>query len=332
MRLKRGAFVAMAAAALGSFGRARAQSDADPAISAPTPSLRVLLGHGQTAPGPDAKSFVFDGQPYRGSYLQIAGGAIVNLVDVEEYLYSVVPREMPSSWPAAALRAQATCARTYVLQRSDPRRAYDLVPSELDQVYRGLAGESPDGRAAVDATLGDVLRFDGRFATVAYSSCCGGHTEASSDAWGGAPLPYLGGVPCPFCMGSPNYRWTTTIPLGDVERRFEQQLAALGRLQTVTIAQRDASGRASSFELQAERGGAVVKGSAFRLAMGPRTLRSLLISDMHVEASGALVIEGGGLGHGVGMCQWGARGMALAGRTARDILMWYFPGTELGND
>lgn len=304
-----------------------AQNDADPAITSTSPSLRVLLGPGNAQPGPPG-SFLFNGKLYRGGFARTDTGAIVNLVDIEQYLYSVVPREMPPGWPDAALQAQAVCARTYVLQRSNPRRAYDLVPSELDQVYQGVSGESPAGRIAVDATAGQVLRYDDLYASVAYSSCCGGHTEASSDAWGSVPVPYLGGVACAYCTASPNYRWMTAIALSDVAGHFGDQLGPFGALRDVRISATDPSGRARAFDLLAERGSINVKGSTFRISVGARVLRSLLISTFRLDGpSGMLTVEGAGLGHGVGLCQWGARGMALAGRSARDILALYFPGT-----
>jgi stage II sporulation protein D len=328
--IRRGAFLALGAAAAFAPSWARAQDDADPAISARRPALRVLLGQGsaQALPG---GGFTFEGRAYRGTFFRDSGGSVINLVDLEQYLYSVVPHEMSPGWPVPALAAQAVCSRTYVLQRSNPRREYDLRPSEADQVYGGVETESASGRAAVDATAGQVLRFGSAFASVAYSSCCGGHTESSADAWGAAPVPYLLGVACPWCMASPNYRWNSVLPFDAIERSFGDQLGPFGPLQDVRIAETDLSGRARTFELVAARGSLPVKGSAFRLGVGPRVVRSLLIARL-TQANASIAIEGGGLGHGVGMCQWGARGMALAGRTASDILTFYFPGTEVGND
>jgi len=331
MSVRRRTFIALAGAALAIPAvRSVAQDDADPATNAQAQSLRVLLGQGEAQEAD--RGFIFEGRPYRGTFARLNDGSIVNLVGVEQYLYSVVPREMSPSWPDAALQAQAICARTYVLQRSNPKRDYDLVPSELDQVYHGVTGESPAGRAAVDGTNGQVLRFAQQFASVAYSSCCGGHTESSADAWGGTAVPYLRGVACGFCNESPNYRWSDRLALGDVEQRLADRIGPLGQLKDVRIAGTDGSGRARAFELACDHGSVSVKGSTFRLSVGARVIRSLLISRLSVDRSAEVAIEGGGLGHGVGLCQWGARGMAIAGRTARDILAWYFPGTELAND
>jgi stage II sporulation protein D len=332
--IRRSVFLALGAAAMAWPRVARAGDEADPASLAQRPELRVLLGPGTAVASPGGNGFSFNGVPYRGSFVRLDDGNIVSVVGVEDYLYSVVAHEMSPGWPPAALQAQAVCSRTYVLQRSDPRRPYDLVPSQADQVYGGMTKESAAVHAAVDATAGQVLRYAGAFASVAYSSCCGGHTESSSAAWGTGPQPYLQGVVCTHCSDSPNYRWTTQLPLSDLANAFASQLAACGRLQDLRITATDASGRAVAFELVGDRGIAGVKGSTFRLAVGSRVLRSLLISNLHVDAgrSGMVELEGGGLGHGVGMCQWGARGMALAGSALSDILSFYFPGTELAHD
>jgi len=305
----------------------------DPATTADAPALRVLLGRGNAIDAGNG-TFVFNGKSYRGSFSREADGSIVNTVDIEQYLYSVVTREMSSSWPPAALQAQAICARTYVLQRSNPRRPYDLVPSEADQVYGGISAESAASRVAVDASAGQVLTYGDTFAQVMYSSCCGGHTEASSDAWGGAPIPYLGGVACPYCSASPNYRWQRELTLAQVADVFTSELARYGVLSSVRVDATDPSGRARAVELVAQRGSAFVKGSVFRERIGPRVLPSLLITKLEPspEAPDRIVIEGGGLGHGVGLCQWGARGMALEGAQSSEILKFYFPGTMIGHE
>jgi len=311
--------------------RVIAQVEADPATSSQRPALRVLLGSGEASTTSNG-TFVFNGRSYRGSFQRLDDGRIVNVVDLEAYLYSVVPGEMSPRWPPAALQAQAICARTYVLQRSDPRRPYDLVPSQLDQVYTGMSGEAAGAVDAVDATAGRVLKFGPGFAQVAYSSCCGGHTEASSDAWGGRPFPYLGGVVCTSCTASPNYRWAANLELEAVAAHFAVPLGTLGELQDLRVTGYDRSGRARAFELLAATGSTTVGATAFRLAVGARVLRSLLVTNLRrTPDKTAVLVDGGGLGHGVGLCQWGARGMAQSGADANAILALYFPGTVVGN-
>jgi stage II sporulation protein D len=298
-------------------------------MSAASPELRVLLGAGSLVNGAGT-GFTFNGHAYRGRASRLSDGNVVTTVLLEEYLYSVVPHEMTPSWPLSALQAQAVCARTYVLQRSDPRRAYDVVPSELDQVYTGIDSETTAARAAVDATAGTVLRYGADYAKVMYSSCCGGHTEAASDAWGGKPIAYLGGVVCTTCTSSPYYRWNHQIDMSAVAAAFAAELQPVGSLQALLLGDRDPSGRVRMILLQGQHATVPVKGETFRLRIGTRVLPSLLISGFEsaTKAPQTVVIEGGGLGHGVGLCQWGARGMALAGASFSDILRFYFPGTE----
>lgn len=305
---------------------------ADPANQSQMQALRVLLGRGQAERIDDA-SFSFAGRRYRGAFSVTDSGAIVNTVPLEQYLYSVVSREMPYSWPAAALQAQAIVARTYVLQRSNPRREYDLVPSEADQVYTGIDAEHAQSTAAVDATAGQVLRFGNGFAQALYSSCCGGHTESNGDAWGGAALPYLSGVQCGHCEDSPWYAWTHDVPLQQFAQSLQPQLQPIGEVSGITLDRPDASGRAHFWTFSGTLGSQRVKAADVRRELGMRVLPSLLVRSIAIaQADRRITIEGGGLGHGVGLCQWGARGMAISGADGRAILAYYYPGTAIGND
>jgi stage II sporulation protein D len=315
----------------------RAQHDTgddkiDPASDTQTQALRVLLGKGD-AQQVDGASFLFEGRRYRGTFAALPSGEIVTTVPLEHYLYSVVSREMPHSWPQAALQVQAIVARTYVLQRSSPSREYDLVPSEADQVYTGMDAEHPQSSAAVDATAGQVLRYGDAFAQVLYSSCCGGHTESNSDAWGGKPLAYLAGVQCTYCNASPWYTWSQDLPVQRVQDALSAQLGAIGPLRALALDSPDSSGRARFWNFTGDTGVARVKAGDVRRALGTRVLPSLLVRSLLLtQADQRVTIEGGGLGHGVGLCQWGARGMALAGADARAILAYYYPGTGIGDD
>lgn len=310
----------------------------DPASGMQSQALRVLLGTGQ-AQKIDAQTFMFEGRTYRGTFSYTDTNEVVSVVPLEQYLHSVVSREMPHSWPASALQAQAVVARTFVLQRSNPARAYDLVPSEADQVYTGVDAEKPETTAAVNATTGLVLRFANEFAEALYSSCCGGHTESNADAWGGALLPYLSGVACAYCTGSPWYKWSQTLPLSRMEASLGANVKSAGALENVVLDVPDASGRARFWTFVGASGSQRIKAATVRNLLGTRTLPSLLVQRVTFaqpvpdsQAERAVTIEGSGLGHGVGLCQWGARGMALTGADVRAILSYYYPGTGIGND
>lgn len=309
----------------------------DPASSMQSQALRVLLGKGD-AQRIDVQTFLFQGRRYRGAFSYTDAHEVVNVVPLEQYLYSVVSREMPRSWPAPALQAQAVVARTYVLQRSNPTRQYDLVPSEADQVYTGMDAENPQTAAAVDATAGQVIRFGDGFAEALYSSCCGGHTESNADAWGGTLVPYLSGVACTYCSDSPWFKWSQKLPLSRMQTALAANLKNVGVLQNVALDAPDASGRARFWTFEGNTGMQRIKAASVRTLLGTRTLPSLLVQHLALDtvtppqADRTVTIEGAGLGHGVGLCQWGARGMALTGADARAILSYYYPGTGIGND
>jgi len=331
--VKRAHFIGAVASLAGTAGlRAPLRAQEDPALSARSQMLRVLLGKGQLQPV-DTQTFLYEGRRYRGSAAILPQtGQVVSTVPLEQYLYSVVSREMPRSWPPAALQAQAILARTYVLQRSNPNRDYDVVTSEADQVYTGIDAEAPQTSAAVDATAGQVLRFASGFASIAYFSCCGGHTESSADAWGGKPLAYLSGVPCDYCKDSQWYRWTQTIGVDRLTAALGAQAGAVGELQNITLDAPDASGRARFWTFSGTNGSARIKAADVRRAVGSRVLPSLLVRKVGLQVGDPnATIEGAGLGHGVGFCQWGARGLARSGSDSAAILAYYFPGTTIGS-
>jgi stage II sporulation protein D len=294
---------------------------------AQSPQLRVLLGPGDAQPLPGG-GFEFAGRQYRGTFARGSGGNLINTLPVEEYLYSVVPREMSPAWPSVALQVQAICSRTFVLRRVDPSRPYDVGASSLEQVYDGIGTESPAGRAAVDATAGQALLYGTSYANVVYSSCCGGHTESASDAWGGPPVPYMRGVACPYCTQSPMYRWSVDVALDVVAEALHGASAGLDPLESLSLGDRDASGRVRSFTLLFGDGSSSISGNDLRLALGAQ-LPSLLIFALTTDNGGTVRIDGGGDGHGVGLCQWGARGIALAGGSVAATLAFYFPGTKI---
>ena len=154
------------------------------------------------------------GRPYRGSLvltpnLTQNGNRIrvVNQVPLEEYLYGVVPREMPSMWPLEALKAQAVAARSYALATRRGQGYFDVYADVRSQVYGGILDETPQTTAAVAATAGQVLMFNGQIASTFFFSTSGGRTAANEDVWSGPPIPYLRSVEDPTDSVSPYHRW-----------------------------------------------------------------------------------------------------------------------------
>jgi stage II sporulation protein D len=261
--------------------------------------------------------------------VQQADGTIATL-DIETYLYGVVPLESPASWPAAALQAQAIVARTYALQKLTLSRPYDVLASDADQRYGGPAAQRPATTAAVDATRGQTLGYLGGPASVFYSACCGGHSADANELWGHAALPYLRGVDDPYCTAAPDYRWQRSLPLD----RARAALAGLtGSPQTAQLDDPDDSGRPRTVTFHDDGGASLALSvTEVRRRFGAETIRSLWLREIDFDRTQAVtlvVIEGSGRGHGVGLCQWGARGMALNGASASAILAHYFPGTAV---
>jgi stage II sporulation protein D len=146
--------------------------------------------------------------PYRGTIqVDVPDGALraINFVGLEQYLYGVVPSEMPFTWHPEALKAQAVAARSYALatRRSG---AFDVYPDTRSQVYLGLDHERPSTNAAVDATAGKVVLFEGQVARTYFFSTSGGRTASAQDVWGEA-IPYLVSVPDPYDTISPYHDW-----------------------------------------------------------------------------------------------------------------------------
>jgi len=273
-----------------------------------------------------------DGRAYRGTAIvqpDLDGTlGVIDVVDLDKYLYGVIAAEMPASWPQAALQAQAIIARSYVLAKmgNPSHPSYDVEAGEQDQVYDGIAAETDDTSAAVDATRGLILVYGGQIATAYYSACDGGYT---SDGWALAdPQPYLQAKPDPYCSLSPYMRWQASVPTAAFEAAFTGAVGDIGTITDVQIRSTDASGRAQTLSVIGTAGSRIISGTKFRLLAGQHLVKSLRIASLQLTGD-RIEVSGSGFGHGVGLCQYGARGMAAAGYDASDILRFYYPGALL---
>jgi len=304
-----------------------------------------------------------DGRDYRGRvHLTVdASGrlAAVLVVPLEQLLRGLVPSEMPAGSPPEALRAQAVTARSNVLAQIGTRHLADpwSICSDVHcQAYRGEGAQVASTDAAVRATRGEALfaLSDGRLVDGVYSAMCGGHGEDNEMVWGGTPNPSLRGRPdmgaaesaewagglaaegkvTEFVAASPQawcarapgarggrFRWERQLSQAEVDRLLAP--LGLGTVDGLVVLRRGSSGRAVSLRVDGERGSATVHGE-----LRIRRLLGDLPSAMFVLAStqDGWTLRGGGWGHGVGMCQWGAIGRAAAGQDYRRILGAYFSG------
>ncbi|NJN32325.1 MAG: SpoIID/LytB domain-containing protein [Synechococcales cyanobacterium RM1_1_8] len=272
---------------------------------------------------------------YRGRVLLSPTGqglTAVNHVDLEEYLYSVVASEMPTSWPAEALKAQSVAARTYALNKRDRNNPlYDLGDTTKYQVYNGAAYETDSTRSAVESTAGQVLTYNGSLIEAFFHSSSGGHTENVEDVWS-KPLPYLRGVP-DFDQDSPRYSWTESFSAAQLQQKLSSQvdgLSGLGSIISLLPEQVTPHGRIRTLKVVGQNGSLVVRGNDVRTALGLQSTRFDIQSSGSTKSSGGgFVLRGSGYGHGIGMSQYGARGMAQQGQSYQAILAHYYQGVLL---
>jgi stage II sporulation protein D len=256
---------------------------------------------------------------------------VVNYIPIDDYLYGVLYHEVSHRWPTEVLKAQAIAARTFALYQvgQNKLQPYDLRNDIYSQVYGGRSSEKWATTRAVNLTKGDVLTYKGSLIPAYYHATCAGATEDASNLWN-IDVPYLKGVKCDYCKGSKHYQWTKEMPLSELSNKLIAAGYKIGNISGVTILSRNASGRVDKMEIKDEVGVTLVMtGKDFRQALGPNEVRSTRF-DASIKRN-TLVMTGTGWGHGVGMCQWGAYGMARKGFKAEDILRYYYPGTEISN-
>jgi len=269
--------------------------------------------------------------------ISVRGGEllVVNELEFGQYLRCVVPAEVPRSFHPAALQAQAIVARTWTYRNRSRHRTegYDFCDLTHCQAYKGTTATTPETDQAVVRTQGLVITWHSKAISPLYHSTCGGHTADNNQVWGGSPLPYLRGVldsvrACAYCAASPHARWQLHLT--------KPELAAVSHLRvplSFIVTERDPSGRASRVRIAARDGQVTMTGYQFYLAAGHALGWNRVKSAwFRIEASGdGFDLNGKGLGHGVGLCQWGANGMAVAGVSCREILQHYYQGVEIGS-
>jgi len=274
-----------------------------------------------------------DGRRFRGdveiSKKDNGNLMVINYVSLEDYLLGVLYHEVSHRWPMECLRAQAIAARTFALYqaRMNKMQPYDLRSDVYSQVYGGKNSEKWSTNLAVTSTRGKVLVFKADIFPAYFHATCGGYTEDASSLWK-IDIQPLRGVRCDFCKDSKHYWWIKAIPLDDVGEILRQNGYKIGTIRTVNVLSKNVSGRVDKLEIKDGEGVTVVlTGKIFRSLLGPNVVRSTMF-DTSVRAD-KLVLNGRGWGHGVGLCQWGAYGMARDGRKADQILKYYYPGAEI---
>lgn len=332
----------------------------------------------------NAITLLIEGKRYRGSAVfQLYGSTtnVINLVNLEEYLYSVVGQEMSPSWPIESLKAQAVCARSYALRnytRYD-KYGFDLDSTVASQAYPGYNSEDPNVIRAVDETKGQILTYNGELAEPLYFSTSGGSTENAENVWGGK-VPYLVSVEDPYEPTDlpSKANWRVTLSVAEIEGILKNKGVDIGELTDITILSNTPSGRVLDIKLSGTNGEKIYSKDGARTFLSGRLYSQMYYVEKPVgsiyvlngenkvsEVSGSTYVISGsgnvekaenpfvltkngteqlsgasaseytfvgkGYGHGVGMSQWGAHGMAKAGFTYDQILTHYYTGTTISN-
>jgi stage II sporulation protein D len=276
----------------------------------------------------------FDKRDYRNALevkLQLDAGSpkltLVHPLPLETYVVGIVSSEVGSSWPLEALKAQAIAARTYAVFQKFRRldKNYHMESSVLDQVYGGSQKEHALADKAAQETYGQVLTYEGKPTQAYFHANCGGHTESAQEAWGNS-LPYLPGSTCGYCNTAAKYKWNYSLSRSELNRALKSAFGS--DVSGLRVSSKTNTGRAKSIEVKGKHSSKTISAATFREALGYNSIRSTLIDDISF-GSREVSFSGRGHGHGVGMCQWGALGMAKAGKTAVEILGRYYPGAEI---
>jgi stage II sporulation protein D len=303
-----------------------------------------------------ASQLLFNSRRWRGDLVISVNGdgmIVVNHVTMDDYVRGVVPQEIgtASLRDQAAIEAQAITARSYAITHiADPSRPFDMRSGVTDQVYGGASAETRAGNLAVESTAGLVLLYGGQPVNAPYHAACGGSTAEPEDVWRESAIPYLQrvsdqvpGTSRFYCDAAPKYRWTVRLTREQVRQSVSRYLreqnrtgAGFQRIDAVTVTEVTPGGRVGVLAIETERGTLSLRGNEIRYALRLPSGDLLYSTYFNVDAvTGrdgveSLVLNGGGNGHGVGMCQAGAIGRARAGQDFRTILRTYYPGTTVG--
>jgi stage II sporulation protein D len=300
---------------------------------------------------------VANGRRYRGriSIGAARGGlTVINRVGLESYVAGVVGPEIGARRPdeEAAVLAQAVVSRSFALKNRGRWESlgFDAYADTRDQVYLGVAVETPQVWDAVRKTAGQVLRYDGDVIDAFFHSTCGFSTAGVEEAFATASSrPYLRPVSDEsskghyYCDISPRFRWREEWDgpkLRAILSRTLQPLTPLSGdglqpITDVTVSRTTRSGRVGELRIVFARGDVRIPGPDVRAIFRPEADRMLYSGAFQVTVTKSggqvtrIVAAGAGSGHGVGMCQWGAIGRARAGQAYRTILTTYFPGTKI---
>lgn len=256
----------------------------------------------------------------------------VSQMDIETYVMGVLAGEMKNDWPEEALKAQAILARTFVLkfiETKDSKYEGADISTDVSEAQAYSEADINDRvRAAVEETRGQVMSYEGELVQAWFHAHAGGKTELPSASleYKEADPPYLAATDSPDSDKAPEdvQHWTATFDAAAFQKACADAGLATGLPEAVEIGETGDSGRAKTLLVN----GSAVSAPSLRLQLGANAMKSTLLDSVSVE-DGKVIMKGRGFGHGVGMSQWGAYGMAEEGATAEEIIRHYFQNIDI---
>lgn len=261
--------------------------------------------------------------PYKDSLL------VINQLPMEEYIYSVIKTESWPGWPVEYNKVQAIISRTYaldqILRNKRAKLPYHIRATNINQTYSG-AHHTESIRQAVQETEHVFLIYNNQPITAMYDSCCGGVIPAKIAGVNFDQAPYLKRTkPCNYCTACRYYRWEFTTDKGHLEHALRELIPGLRTLRKITIKNNDKAGLVQQLTVHGHRHQTVISAAEFYRVFKPVKSRAFTISNN----MDSITFKGKGLGHQLGVCQWGAKGMIDKGYTYKEVLDFYYPGTKL---
>lgn len=294
---------------------------------------------------------------YKGNleiYEDDNGMHVVNELPLEDYICGVVPSEMPASYPKEALKAQAVCARTYACVQLKGKKLEQLHGQVDDsvsyQVYQNTE-ESAASNEAVLETKGEILLKDGKPIQAYYFSTSHGKTSTDEVWETSSPSPYLKSVDCTYDSKEPWYQWEVLVSEENILKNVQDLFPEVNQIENVEIMEKGEGEAVLHLKIETDQGeksfyseydirsvlapvgGEIIRQDGSSVKGGKLLPSAYFTMEKQTDNAGTLIgyqIKGGGYGHGVGMSQNGAKGMADVGKTYQEILSYFYNEVEMG--
>ena len=204
---------------------------------------------------------------------------MINHIQLENYLYGVIPKEMPASWPIESLKAQAVASRSFAVANMNKhiKEGFNLCDGTDCQVYKAYDNEHPNTNRAVNETRGIYAYYNGKVANTTYHSTSGGYTEDSSIAWGGS-VPYLIAIEDIYSAGESAKNWSITMTPAEISNKLLSSGINIGQVQDIEISKTSDSNRVLELNIVGSLGAKIIKGNQLRTIFGNTIMKSTLFN------------------------------------------------------